>query len=163
MTESALLIIDVQNGLDSPSLGERNNPAAEENMTKLLESWRALGAPIIHIKHNSTELNSTLRPELPGNEIKDCVKPAPTEKLIEKSVNSGFIGTDLDEHLKAEGINELVVVGLTTDHCISTTVRMAANLGFKVLLVEDATATFERVSHNGNHISAELMLSLIHI
>ena len=61
-----------------------------------------------------------------------------------KNVNSGFIGTDLEDHLKSAGISQVVICGLTTPHCVSTTVRMAANLGFYVTLAGDACATFAR-------------------
>ena len=157
MQKTALVIVDVQKGLDSPELGSRNNPDAESNMAMLLAEWRKRSAPVVHVKHNSTESNSTLRPELPGNEIKDCVKPLPEEKLFEKTVNSAFIGTGLEEHLKSNNIKNLVIIGLTTDHCVSTTIRMASNLGFKVWLVADATATFERQNYDGKHFSAEQM------
>ncbi len=157
MKTTALVIIDVQKGLDSPALGNRNNPDAESNMASLLTAWRKNGSPVIHVKHNSTEPNSSLRPDLPGNQIKDVVKPLTTEKLFEKTVNSAFIGTDLEKYLRNIEIQNLVMVGLTTDHCVSTSVRMAANLGFKVWLVDDATATFERVSYNGNSFTAEQM------
>ena len=72
-------------------------------------------------------------------------------------MNSAFIGTGLEQYLHAREIQDLVIVGLTTDHCVSTTVRMAANLGFRVWLVEDATATFDRQGHDGQHYSAEQM------
>ena len=160
MQNAALLIIDVQKGLDSPRLGERNNPDAEANMETLLTHWRNKSGTVIHVKHNSTESGSTLRPELPGNEIKDCVKPLSSEVLFEKTVNSAFIGTGLEEHLNVNKITELVIIGLTTDHCISTSVRMAANLGFKVWLPSDATATFERQGFDGSHFTAEQMHSI---
>ena len=149
MKNAALLAIDVQKGLDSPALGSRNNPDAESNMEKLLADWRSKSLPVIHVKHNSTEEGSGLRPDSPGNEIKDFCKPVADEILFEKTVNSAFIGTDLESHLKNKGIQNLVVFGLTTDHCVSTSVRMAANLGFSVWLVGDATATFDRVNYDG--------------
>ncbi len=157
MKNTALVIIDVQKGLDAPELGKRNNPDAESNMASLLSEWRKSASPVIHIKHNSIEQNSSLRPELSGNEIKDVVKPLPNEKLFEKTVNSAFIGTGLEKYLRNAEIQNLVMIGLTTDHCVSTSVRMASNLGFNVWLVEDATATFERESYNGALISAEQM------
>ena len=157
MTATALLLIDVQKGLDAPSFGKRNNPDAEANIEKLLKYWREKSLPVIHVKHNSTEENSTLRPDAPGNEIKDFAKPLADEKLFEKNVNSAFIGNDLESHLKDRGIDDLMVVGLTTDHCVSTSVRMASNLGFKVQLVEDATATFERMGFDGTAFTAEQM------
>ena len=157
MKKNALVLIDVQKGLDAPALGKRNNPAAESNMALLLTEWRKRSLPVLHVKHNSTEPNSTLRPGMPGNEIKEAVKPLSNEILFEKTVNSAFIGTGLESYLKSKGIQDLVVVGLTTDHCVSTSVRMASNLGFNVWLVGDATATFERENYDGTLFSAEQM------
>ena len=157
MQNSALLIIDVQKGLDSPHMGQRNNPSAESNMEKLLTHWRSKSGTVIHVKHNSTEPASTLRKDSPGNEVKGFAKPVNDEVLFAKTVNSAFIGTDLESHLRSNQISELLVIGLTTDHCISTSVRMAANLGFKVWLVSDATATFERTGFDGTHFTAEQM------
>jgi nicotinamidase-related amidase len=105
----------------------------------------------------SLEPNSPLREGLPGNAIKDEAMPIDGEPLFRKKVNSAFIGTDLEEHLRTNGIDSLVMVGLTTDHCISSTARMAGNLGFNVTVVEDATATHERRGVDGTHYSADLM------
>lgn len=149
MKKSALLVIDVQKGLDDPSWGKRNNPEAESNIALLLSAWRKYELPIIHIRHCSAEPNSPLRPELPGNEFKEEVQPLPEEKQFAKSVNSAFIGTGLEKYLYEHDIISLVIVGLTTDHCVSTTTRMAANLGFNVTLISDATATFDRKGYDG--------------
>lgn len=157
MNNPALVIIDVQYGLDSPQLGKRNNPDAESNMALLLAKWRTNSATVIHVKHNSTEPNSTLCAGQAGNEIKDIVQPLANEPLFEKNVNSAFIGTDLQSYLNEREIQDLVVVGLTTDHCVSTSVRMAANLGFNVWLVDDATATFDRTGFDGVYYPAEQM------
>ncbi|WP_108125418.1 cysteine hydrolase family protein [Saccharospirillum mangrovi] len=157
MSAAALLIIDVQQGLDNPAYGERNNPQAEANMARLLTHWRMHGWPVLHVRHDSVEPDSPLRPELPGNAIKPEVLPLAGEPLFTKNVNSAFIGTDLEAHMRKTGVEQLVVVGLTTDHCVSTSVRMAANLGFDVILVGDGTATFERTAPDGTHISAEQM------
>lgn len=157
MNKTTLLVIDVQMGLDNPELGERNNPEAEPNIALLLAHWRQQELPVIHIQHCSTEPGSLLRPELPGNAIKPEAKPISEEKLFTKTVNSAFIGTELESYLREKEINSLVVVGLTTDHCVSTSVRMAANLGFEVTLVSDATATFERTGYDGVRYSADEM------
>lgn len=156
-TPAALIIIDVQQGLDAPAYGKRNNPQAERNIALLLAHWRQLQWPLVHIRHCSTSPNSPLRPELPGNAYKPEAEPLTGETEFTKTVNSAFIGTDLEAHLKSMGITRLVIAGLTTDHCVSTSVRMAANLGFEVTLVEDATATFERTTQSGKHFSADLM------
>ena len=156
-TDAALLVIDVQKGLDDPGQGARNNPDAEKRIAELLAAWRAAGKPVIHVQHMSTEPQSKLRPGLPGNAIKEEALPIAGEPLFQKNVNSAFIGTDLESYLRAKGIQSLVVVGLTTAHCISTSVRMAANLGFDVTVVADATATHARRAVDGTTYSPELI------
>ena len=154
---TALLVVDVQQGLDHPQYGSRNNLDAEQRIAELLAAWRASGRPVIHVQHLSHEPGSQLRADRPGHAIKPEARPVDGEPLFQKHVNSAFIGTDLEAYLRANGVASVVIVGLTTDHCVSTTVRMAANLGFDVTVVEDATATFERRGPDGTHYGADLM------
>ncbi len=155
--DAALIIVDVQKGLDEPYWGQRNNPRAEENMAQLLAAWRRSRRPIYHIQHQSTNPRSPLRPGYAGNAIKDDVQPAAGEPVLQKQVNSAFIGTDLEARLRQARHGTVILVGLTTDHCVSTTARMAANLGFQTWVVSDATATFERTGPTGRHYTAEEM------
>ena len=103
----------------------------------------------------STSATSPLRPGQAGNEFMALAAPMPGEAVIEKRVNSCFIGTSLESDLRRGGIGTLVVAGLTTNHCVSTTVRMAGNLGFCVWVVSDATAAFDRVGPDGVPYAAE--------
>lgn len=151
----ALVVIDVQQGLASPALGQRNNPQAESNMATLLEAWRRRNWPVIHIRHCSTEAESPLRPELPGNAFKAEVEPLAGEAVFDKTVNSAFVGTGLERHLREHAIEQLVIMGLTTDHCVSASTRSASDLGFDVTLVSDACAAFERRGYDGSHYSGE--------
>ncbi|HUV22577.1 MAG TPA: cysteine hydrolase family protein [Gammaproteobacteria bacterium] len=154
-SQLALLVIDVQQGLASPSLGQRNNPQAESNMTRLLTAWRTRGWPVVHIQHCSSEPDSALRPELPGNAFKQEAQPMAGEQVFRKTVNSAFIGTGLEQYLRDSNISQLVIIGLTTDHCVSASTRMASDLGFTVTLISDATAAFERTGYDGIHYSGE--------
>jgi nicotinamidase-related amidase len=146
---TALILIDVQQAFLDPGWGERNNPQAESNIARLLAAWRTSGRPIRHVVHDSTEPNSLLSPDRSGNAIQTMALPKATEPVYRKHVNSAFIGTDLEKDLREDGIDTLVIVGLTTNHCVSTSARMAGNLGFKTYVVSDATAAFARPALDG--------------
>jgi nicotinamidase-related amidase len=146
---AALILIDIQTGFDSPVWGARNNPGAEANAGALLARWRAAKAPVVHIRHLSLEPGSPLGPGTGGTAFKTEAAPLPGETIFEKSVNSAFIGTPLEAHLRDIGATDLIICGLTTPHCVSTTVRMAANLGFRVRLAHDACAAFARNADTG--------------
>jgi nicotinamidase-related amidase len=133
--------IDYQRGFRDPRWGARNNPGAEDNALRLIAAFRAAGLPIFHIRHLSQTPGSPLNG--PGAVFLPGFAPQDGEPLIEKAVNSVFIGTDLEARLRGAEIGRLVICGLTTPHCVSIKTRMAANLGFEVLLAEDACAAFE--------------------
>ncbi|GAA3853792.1 cysteine hydrolase family protein [Celeribacter arenosi] len=140
----ALILIDIQTGFDAPVWGTRNNPQAEDRAGDLLAHARARACAkdwaIFHIRHISTTPGSPLSGA--GTTFKPQVTPRDGEAVIDKSVNSAFIGTDLETRLRERAITDLVICGLTTPHCVSTTTRMAANLGFCVTLAHDACAAF---------------------
>ncbi|MGL4610681.1 MAG: cysteine hydrolase family protein [Trueperaceae bacterium] len=152
MEKAALILIDVQKGFDDPHWGERNNPGAEKNIARLLETWRAKKRPVIHVKHDSVEEGSPLRLDSSGNTFKPEGLPRSGEPIFSKTVNSAFIGTNLENYLRERGFDTLVIAGLTTDHCVSTSTRMAGNLGFEVFLVGDACATFAKKTFDGQTI-----------
>src|SRR5262245_31693836 len=154
-TTPCLLLIDVQRGFDEPYWGARNNAGAEANIARLLEAWRGADRPVIHVRHHSRRPQSPLHASNPGAAFKPEAAPVAGEPVYTKDVNSAFIGTTLDADLRARGVTMLVVAGLTTDHCVSTTVRMAANLGYRVWLAADACATFDRADHTGRRLAAD--------
>lgn len=155
----ALLLIDIQKGFEDVVYwgGQRNNPMAEANAAEILQLWRQHGLPVFHIQHCSTNPISPLHESNAGNAFNELVVPVEGETIIKKNVNSAFIGTDLQEQLKDAGIKKLVIAGLTTDHCISTTTRMAGNMGFETYLVADACATFNKTGMTGENYPAELI------
>src|SRR5437660_8674990 len=155
---AVLLIVDVQKGMDVyAERYNRNNPDLEKNIARLQAAWRKTGRPIIHIQHLSTEPQSPLRPGQPGVAIKDELRPLPGEPVVQKSVSSAFIGTTLEADLRRRGLTTLVVVGMQTNMCVSTTARMAGNLGFATYVVSDATATFDNTGPDGKRYGSELL------
>ena len=143
---SALITVDVQKAIDDPRWGDdRNNPAAEANMARLLARWREKGWPLFHIRHVSRDPQSTYR----DSPFKDEVKPLAGERVIEKSTNSAFIGTPLERELRENGIDSVVIAGVITNNSVEATARMAGNLGFHTIVVSDATATFGRRDYDG--------------
>ena len=135
-----LILIDFQVGFENPVWGTRNNPQAEDQAQRLLQRWRETNQSVVHIRHISTTPGSPLSGS--GTAFIDRLRPATGEVVFEKQVNSAFIGTHLESHLRGIGATDLTICGLTTPHCVSTSTRMAANLGFSVRLVADACAAF---------------------
>ncbi|HVS86557.1 MAG TPA: cysteine hydrolase family protein [Gaiellaceae bacterium] len=144
MPQPTLLLIDVQRAFDDPRWPPRNNPGAEARIADLLAAWREHGAPVVHVRHESAEPEGIFRRGTDAYEFKPEAQPLDGEPVVEKTVNSGFIGTDLEQRLRDAGADTVVIAGLTTNHCCSTTARMAGNLGFETWLVSDATATHAR-------------------
>jgi nicotinamidase-related amidase len=152
---SVLIPIDVQRGFDYPPWPPRNNPAMESNGQRLLAAWRASGLPLIHVRHDSVVPGSSLASGHPGNDFREGFEPLPGEPVVSKSVNAAFIGTDLDLRLRRLGIDTVIVFGISTDMCVSTTARVASNLGYRTVVVGDACACFDLPDGAGGVISAD--------
>lgn len=155
---TALVLVDLQRAIDDPhwaAEGPRNNPGAEAATAALLARWRALRWPIVHVRHDSTEPGSTYRPGQPGHDFKPETAPLADETIVAKRVNSAFIGTDLDRHLRDIGASTLVILGVITNNSLEATVRNAGNLGHAVLVPEDCCFTFARRDLRGRVWAAE--------
>ncbi len=160
--ETALLLIDVQVGVDVLShwggpTGRRNNPDAENKMLQLLAAWRVAKLQVAFTRHDSREAASPLKFSLPTGAQKPGFEPVAGEIVVEKDVNSGFIGTDLEIQLRRAKISRLAIVGFFTNFCVETTTRMAGNLGFDTYLVEDCCSTSNRVGPDGVDRDPELV------
>ncbi|TDQ25719.1 cysteine hydrolase family protein [Tenacibaculum caenipelagi] len=156
---TALILVDVQKAFLDENYwgGNRNNKNAEITCGKILNKWRELNLPIFHIRHSSTNPKSKLNEQNPGFEFNENVLPKENEPIITKNVNSAFIGTNLKEQLDRLGITSIVIVGITTNHCVSTTTRMAGNYGYETYLISDATAAFDRIGINGEKYDSEII------
>jgi nicotinamidase-related amidase len=156
-SKTALILIDVQQAfVEREQAGERrNNKQALLNIARLLAAFRDRGMAIFHIRHASTEPDSRLRPDRSGYQPIAEARELKGEPVLVKKVNSAFIGTDLEKRLREAGHETLVIAGITTNHCVETTTRMAGNFGFDARLVSDACYTFDRVGFDGTAESAE--------
>ena len=165
----ALLAIDFQRAFaDAPEHwgGERSEPGAEDRARALLDAFRARGLPIVHVVHDSPDPSSPLRLDAPGGAALPGFAPRDGEPLVVKRENGAFAGTGLDTLLRRAGVHRLVVAGLTVPHCVSTSVRMAANAGFEVTLAGDACAAFAATGHDGRRRDArtvhDVELAVLH-
>lgn len=151
----ALIVVDVQRGFDDAGCwGKRDNHDCEANIAGLIAHWRERSWPIVFVRHDSTNPASALAVGTPGNEFKDVISGEP-DLLVSKTVNSSFHGTpDLHPWLQAEGIEEVVICGITTNHCCETTARVAGNLGYDTYFVIDATHSFDRPALDGTILPA---------
>jgi len=154
---TGLVVVDVQVAFDEWEAAgrKRNNPDALGNIVSLLNAFRDNKMAIFHIRHASRSPNSGFAIDRPGFAVKAQAREQPGEPVIVKHVNSAFIGTDLEERLRQRGIQSIVIVGATTNHCVETTTRMAGNMGFDAKLVRDATWTFDRIGPDGDLHTAE--------
>ena len=155
LDRAVLLSVDMQQAFDAAPWPRRWNQQVNANGLALLKAWRAAGRPIIHVRHDSVQQGSSLSPGMPGNAFRPSIEPREGEQLVTKSVNSAFIGTDLDLRLKRLGARHVVTFGISTDMCVSTTVRTGANMGWDMIVVPDACDCFDLPDGQGGTIAAE--------
>ena len=153
--QSALIVIDMQQGMQSPSLPSRNNLNAENNIAALLASWRKLSTPIVHVRHISRSPSSVFWPGQVGATFQERFLPSTEEHVIEKNIPDAFINTGLERWLHSRGIRSLVLVGVSTNNSVEASARSAGNLGFSTRVVADATFAFEKRDYGGTLRSAE--------
>ena len=155
LDRAVLLPVDMQQAFDAPAWPRRWNRAVDDNGRALLAAWRRVGRPIIHVRHDSVTPGSSLAPGQPGNAFRPGFEPLDGEPVVAKSVNSAFIGTDLDLRPRRLGARHVVTFGISTDMCVSTTVRTGANLGWDMILVPEACDCFELPDGRGGTIPGE--------
>jgi nicotinamidase-related amidase len=139
----ALVIVDIQNDYFPGGAHPLEAPeAAAAEARRLLESFRAAGEPVVHVRHVWDEEDASfMRPGTDGVEIHPDVAPLVGELVITKAYPNSFRETELEGELRARGIDELVVCGMMTSMCVDATVRAAVDLGFDTTVAHDACAT----------------------
>ena len=154
-SNAALLIIDLQNGINHPRLGRRNNPEAEQRISELLAFWRASTRPVVHVRHISRDPDSVFRPGQPGCEFQPAFTPQAHEAVFEKHLPDAFCNSGLEHWLHQRGIQQLVITGVITNNSVESSARSAGNLGFATVVVGDACYTFDQHDLQGRLWPAE--------
>ncbi|MGQ9426993.1 cysteine hydrolase family protein [Gilvimarinus sp. F26214L] len=155
MNKSVLILIDMQKSMAEPLAGARNNPDAERQIGRLLAAWRKLEAPVVHVRHMSRSESSPFWPGRSGVEFQEAFFPEAGEQVFEKNVPDAFAHSGLERWLRLRELVDLVIVGVSTNNSVESTVRTAGNLGFRVRVPCDATFTFDKTDYNGILRSAE--------
>jgi nicotinamidase-related amidase len=152
---SALLVIDVQESFraDPARWARRGNPAFEANLVRLVSAYRAAGLPLIFFLH--TDPDPFFERESPYLRLMDFMVPRTEEPVLLKDTRNCFTSTDLEQRLRALGVGRLVVTGIQTEQCCETTARLAADLGYDVDFVTEATQTFP-IRHTDPGVDDEL-------
>jgi nicotinamidase-related amidase len=151
-----VLVIDMQEGMAERIRAGRPqiNPDAPDRIAALLADARATGLPVIHVHHDDPDPASPFRQGQPGGAVMACAAPQGEETVFRKHGSSAFAGTGLDTHLRSLGVTELVIAGAVAGFCVTSTVRAASDLGYKVLLPHDALLGFDIPAHDGGRIDA---------
>ena len=138
----ALLIIDVQNDYFPGGAYELFRPyEAEKQIIRLIDESRVLERPIIYIQHINPPDDCFLLEGTKGAEISERIKPQAGDVVITKRYPNSFFETRLNEFLKSQGVDTLIVCGMMTHMCVDSTVRGAMEHGYNVILVANACAT----------------------
>ena len=141
--KTALVIIDIQNDYFPDGKNELVNSVEASLKAKgLLEHFRQMDLPVVHIRHLSVRPGSTyFIPGTEGAEIHANVQPLQDEKIVTKNYPNSFRETDLHEYLQEQQIEHLVISGMMSHMCVDSTARAGKDLGYRVTIAEDACAT----------------------
>ncbi|MDO7896080.1 cysteine hydrolase family protein [Pseudomonas citrulli] len=150
---TALLIIDVQNGLCSGEETCFDIPRVIRTINDLSATARAAGLPVILIQHE--EAQGSLIHGSAAWQLADGLLTAADDLRVRKTTPDAFYQTDLLSLLQARSIDRLVVCGLQTDYCVNATVRQAHALGYDLVLAADAHSTVDNGSMAAEQIIAD--------
>ena len=160
-----LVILDVQDAIDRPNWDGKNNPGYLLAILRLLNHWRSIGWPVLHVKHDEPTPTSSYYVHGPWNGIKKEVAPVEGETVITKQENCAFIGTELDGILKGMQVKQLVLTGVVIHNSMDATVRAGKALGYSIILPSDATTAVSVIGAHGKSWDAttvhELTLAIL--
>jgi nicotinamidase-related amidase len=141
IAQSALLVVDAQDSFKAnPRWERRNNPAFERNVGTLIEAYRAAHLPVVFFLH--TDSDEGFATDSPFFKLMDFIKPRTDEPVLIKNTRNCFTSTPLQPYLLEKGVRRVAIAGIQMEQCCETTARVAADLGYAVDFVTEATVTF---------------------
>jgi len=142
ISQSALLVVDAQDSfkLDAKKWERRNNRDFEKNVGRLIDAYREAKLPVIFFIH--TDPDPGFATDHPMFKLMDEIKPRSTEPVIQKNTRNVFTSTGLSTRLLEKGVRRVAIDGIQMEQCCETSARVAADLGYAVDFVIDATLTF---------------------
>lgn len=141
ITQSALLVVDAQDSFKAaPRWERRNNLAFERNVGALIEAYRAAHLPVVFFLH--TDSDEGFATDSPLFKLMDFIKPRADEPVLIKNTRNCFTSTPLQPYLLEKGVRRVAIAGIQMEQCCETTARVAADLGYAVDFVTEATMTF---------------------
>ncbi|QSE76936.1 cysteine hydrolase [Lactococcus taiwanensis] len=154
--KKALMIIDVQKDYFTAGKMELYQPEkALQRINKLEESFLALEWPIIYIQHINVKKDASFFiPNTKGAKLHEKLKLRSHSIIIEKNFPNSFKNTQLLDILQYFKVEQVVITGMMTHMCVDSTTRAAAELGFKPILLTDATAT-RSLNYLGEEVTAK--------
>ncbi|OLE68833.1 hypothetical protein AUF78_14160 [archaeon 13_1_20CM_2_51_12] len=134
-------MIDAQDSFKVGSRwGRRNNPDFERNVDALVEAYRAAHLPVVFFLH--TDSDEAFAKDSPSFKLMDFLKPRKDEQVMVKNTRNCFTSTTLQPYLIERGVRRVSITGIQMEQCCETTARIAADLGYAVDFVTEATMTF---------------------
>ena len=151
--ETALLVVDVQQGVVEWDDPECRGDEVLANINLLLERARESQTPIIYVQHDGGE-GERLALESAGWPIHPAIAPQDGETVVHKTACDSFYETSLKDELESRGIKHLVITGCRTQYCVDTTCRSAVAHGYNVTLAKDAHTTMSTETLTASQIIA---------
>ena len=141
ISQSALLVIDAQDSFKAgPRWERRNNPDFEKNVSALIDAYRDARLPVIYFIH--TDRDEHFGRESKFFKLMDFIQPRLDEPVMVKNTRNCFTSTTLQPYLMEKGVRRVGITGIQMEQCCETTARIAADLGYAVDFVTEATMTF---------------------
>lgn len=147
---TALVIIDVQNEyFPGGKLLIPDGQRVLEKNQQLVDFARSHAMPLFFVQHLGPEDSPIFAKGSGFDDFHPALQPQTGDRIIQKATPSSFVGTELESQLKAAGIQQLIVSGLMTHMCVSSTARDAVPKGFNVIIPDDACATRDVADWDG--------------